>query len=67
MTETDALASLLMFWMFLYFALLVIPLIFKFFGLGVVADPLIRIVNRVMFFPFWLAKRALNSGLQRLR
>jgi hypothetical protein len=62
MMEVDALTSLLMFWMFLYFALLVIPLTFKFFGLDVVADPLIRLVNRVMLLPFWLAKRALTSG-----
>lgn len=63
----EALHSLLLFWVFLYFALLVIPLTFKFFDLGIVADPLIRLVNRAMLFPFWLAKRALIAAWQRSR
>jgi hypothetical protein len=49
----ETLSQLLIAWVMIYIALLVFPITLKIFGWGVIADPLITWITRVMF-PFWL-------------
>jgi hypothetical protein len=51
----ETLTQLLTAWMIMYVALLVFPVILKIFGLDIFADPLIKLITRVMF-PFWLLR-----------
>jgi hypothetical protein len=39
----------------IYLALLIFPVMLKFFGLGLIADPMIKLLTRVMF-PIWLLR-----------
>jgi hypothetical protein len=53
---TDILVGLVM----LYLALMVFPLILKMFGLGVIANPLIKFIHWLLLLPLRLAASALR-------
>ncbi len=44
----------------IYFALMIFPLILKAFGLGVIADPLIKLINWMILAPFKLLRSLLR-------
>jgi len=45
----------------LYSALMLVPLALKFIGLGFIADPLIRLINGIAFFPLWLIRNLIRA------
>jgi hypothetical protein len=46
----------------MYFALMIFPLILKLFGLGFIADPLIKLINSILLLPLRLIAAMLRRG-----
>jgi len=46
----------------MYFALMIFPFILKLFGLGFIADPLIKLINNILLLPLRLIAAALRRG-----
>ena len=44
----------------IYFALMIFPLMLRAFGLGVIADPLIKLINWMILAPFKLLRSLLR-------
>jgi len=53
----DLIAGMVM----IYLALMIFPFVLKLFGLGFIADPLIRLINSILLLPFRLLLRALRG------
>src|SRR3954470_18759916 len=58
----DAIGNLLVGLAMLYVALLILPFLMKRFGLGFIADPLIRLINTVFSFPLKAALAAIRNA-----
>ena len=56
----ETLTQLRMAWFVIYLAILIFPAMFKLFGLGLIADPLIKFVTRGMF-SIWLLRWLLSA------
>jgi hypothetical protein len=61
----DSFANLITGLVMIYVALMVFPLLLKLFGLGFIADPLIKLINRILLSPFRLVGAALRRDRNR--
>jgi hypothetical protein len=61
----DSFSSLITGLVMIYVALMIFPWMLKSFGLGFIAEPLIKLINKIVLSPFRLVGAALRRDRNR--